>query len=47
MEEQAPTPLINNQTDMSPLTPWSKSKLIKPALGMNIIKSVETWVISD
>lgn len=43
----APTPLINNQTDMSPLTLWSKSKLIKPTLGVNIIKSVETWLISN
>lgn len=42
-----PTPLINNQTDMSPFTPWCKSKLIKPTLGVNIIKSVETWLISD
>lgn len=47
IELLAPTPLINNQTDMSPLMPWSKSKLIKPALGVNIIKSVETWLISD
>lgn len=47
IELLAPSSLINNQIDMSSLTPWSKSKLIKPALGVNIIKSVETWLISD